>query len=64
MSIGLAILYGVAVMTAAVAAAVSVLGFVGGFTRSKSYDQRFRDLVVFFIAGSIALSITIWLLGV
>ncbi|MCD1645199.1 hypothetical protein [Aurantimonas coralicida] len=64
MTIGLAILYGVAVMTAAFAAILSVGAFVSSFKKQQSDQERMASIGAWFVCGSVALSITIWLLGV
>lgn len=64
MTIGLAILYGVAVMTAAFAAVFCVAGFMGAFFSSDCAGDRGVAAVLCFTSGSLFLSITFWLLGV
>lgn len=64
MSIGLAILYGVSVMTAVIAALMSVGAFKMMLDESQAMAKRYRHLATAFVAGCVCLSITFWLAGV
>lgn len=63
MTIGLAILYGIAVMTAAFAALASLGALRLMLDESETKAKRWRHLAVSFVCGSLFLSITFWLLG-